>query len=217
MCNKPTNGLILFPMSFREIDEAHRTSLSLPSAKANRGRKRRGSEIEGIPAATVPPCNFSDRRTGRWTNEEMALCDRLIAKFESGELPIAGGVKLNEFLGSMLKSKQSRLTKKMKNAKLSSKTFQITTGNLTPAEAREFSEIEEAFFQSILELKERAEIKFHMQKEWREQFSRVCAALCQPLDGTNSFVHRDEMVYRLHFLFLREFGLQSHCLRHHLL
>ena len=170
-------------MSFREIDDAQSAAASLPSAKGQRSRKRRGSEIEGIPA-TSPAKNLSDLRTGRWTNEEMALCDKLIAKFVSGELNIADGVKLNEFLGSMLKSKQSRLTKKMKNAKLSSKTFQITSGCLQLLEAREFSEIEEAFFQSILDLQERAEIKFHMQKEWREQFSRVCAAFGQPLDGT---------------------------------
>jgi hypothetical protein len=176
------NGLVLFPMSFRELDEAHSAASNPSSAKGNRGRKRRGSETDGLPS-TPPGTNFSDRRTGRWTNEEMALCDKLIAKFVSGELNVADGVKLNEFLGSMLKSKQSRLTKKMKNAKLSSKTFQITSGCLQPAEAREFSEIEEAFFRSIIDAQERAEIKFHMQKEWREQFSRVCAAVCQPLDG----------------------------------
>lgn len=181
-CHKPTNGLVLFPLSFREIDEAQRTAAALPSqGKGNRGRKRRGSDV--AVAGDAPSANFSDRRTGRWTNEEMALCDKLILKFEQGDLPIADGVKLNEFLGSMLKSKQSRLTKKMKNAKLSSKTFQLLSGCLQPMEAREFSEVEEAFFQSILDLQERAEIKFHMQKEWREQFSRVCATVGQPLDG----------------------------------
>ena len=172
-------------MSFREIDEAQNAAATLPS-KDSRGRKRRGSDVSVTAgdANTAAAANFSDRRTGRWTNEEMALCDKLIVKFEQGQLPIAEGVKLNEFLGSMLKSKQSRLTKKMKNAKLSSKTFQMTSGCLQPMEAREFSELEEAFFQSILDIQERAEIKFHMEKEWREQFSRVCATICQPLDGT---------------------------------
>jgi len=189
---------MLFPMSFRDIDEAHRAagssnslannnSASAAAGKANRGRKRRGSEVEGGGGPSSPVTNFSDRRTGRWTNEEMALCDKLIATFEQGELPLADGIKLNEFLGSMLKSKQSRLTKKMKNAKLSSKMFQITSGCLQHLDAREFSETEEAFFKSIVDLQERAEIKFHMQKEWREQFSRVCAAHCQPLDGTFYF------------------------------
>ena len=54
-------------------------------------------------------------RTGRWTNEETAYCDKLISKFMTGRLPLPEGAKLNEFLSQMLKSKQSRLTKKMKN------------------------------------------------------------------------------------------------------
>lgn len=33
----------------------------------------------------------------------------------TGRLPLPEGAKLNEFLSQMLKSKQSRLTKKMKN------------------------------------------------------------------------------------------------------
>ena len=35
-----------------------------------------------------------------------------LKKFSVGQLPIAEGIKLNDFLGTMLKSKQSRLTKK---------------------------------------------------------------------------------------------------------
>ena len=179
LCNKPTQGLVLFPMSFREIDEANRTASALPQAK-NRGRKRKGGSIEEL--LEQKSSHLSDRRTGRWTNEEMLYCDKLMAKFSSGEIPIPDGIKLNEFLGNMLKSKQSRLTKKMKNAKLSSKTFKRLTGYINPVEAREFSELEESFFRGIADHQERAEMKFHMQKEWREQFSRVCAAIGQPLD-----------------------------------
>lgn len=174
-------------MSFREIDDAQRSAASVP--KQNRNRKRKGEPV-GFPE---PPATFNERRTGRWTSEEVAYCDKLISKFEAGELPIAEGVKLNEFLGNMLKSKQSRLTKKMKNAKLSTRLFQRTTGMLQPAEAREFSELEERFFLSVVDLQERAEIKFHMQKEWREQFSRVCLALSQPLDSDTWLSSVEEM------------------------
>jgi len=171
-CAKPTQGLSLFPMSFREIDDARKAAATPASKK----RKRKAEQEE--KSAYV-----SERRTGRWTNEEMAYCDKLIAKFETGELPITDGVKLNEFLGSMLKSKQSRLTKKMKNAKLSSKSFQRTSGHLEAEESREFSDLEDAFFQAITDPLERAEMKFHMQKEWRELFSRICASVGQHLDA----------------------------------
>lgn len=177
-CSRRTSGLVLFPMSFREIDEAHK-SASLSAARG-KGRKRKSGEAE-LDASGV---YVSDRRTGRWTTEEMAYCDKLIQKFESGELPLSNGIKLNEFLGNMLKSKQSRLTKKMKNAKLSSRTFQHSSAGLVDInEAREFSELEDSFFQSLSCHQERAEIKFHMQREWREQFSQHCVSAGVHLDA----------------------------------
>ena len=192
-CTRQTEGLVLFPMSFREIDEARKTSSALPNAPRGRGRKRK-SENGAVGGIEERGTYVSERRTGRWSTEEMTYCDQLIAKFETGELPITNGIKLNEFLGNMLKSKQSRLTKKMKNAKLSSKTFQRSTGCLMdPSEAREFSELEDCFFQSIQCHQERAEIKFHMQREWREQFSQLCVSVGQPLDADGWLSSVEEM------------------------
>lgn len=178
-CARETTGLVLFPMSFREIDEARKTVAVLANT-GRRGRKRKNSE-----SGTEEKCAYvSERRTGRWTPEETAYCDVLIDKFAAGQLPLAEGIKLNDFLGSMLKSKQSRLTKKMKNAKLSSKTFERVLGHVGDHnDARDFSEVEDSFFHSIQCHQERAEIKFHMQKEWREMFSNYCAAVGQPLDA----------------------------------
>lgn len=185
-CQKATDGIVLLPMCFREIDEAQKAASALP-LKQGRGRKRK-AEDEQAGGAYI-----SERRTGRWTNDEMAFCDKVIEQFEVGHLPVEDGSKLNEFLGSMLKSKQSRLTKKMKNAKLSTRLFKRTTGHLDSADARTFSELEEAFCNSITDPQERAEIRFHMQKEWREQFSRVCAAVGQPLDADAWLTSVEEM------------------------
>jgi hypothetical protein len=183
-CARPVTGLALFPMSFREIDDARKNNQQLAQANRGKNRKRKSAPGQISDIDTVNGVYVSDRRTGRWTTEEMAYCDKLIAKFESGELPISSGLKLNEFLGNMLKSKQSRLTKKMKNAKLSSRTFQRQApGILDNNEVREFSELEDLFFQSIQCQQERAEIKFHMQKEWREQLSLYCSSVGQPLDA----------------------------------
>ncbi|KAG7351645.1 hypothetical protein IV203_007693 [Nitzschia inconspicua] len=180
-CNRPASGLSLFPMSFREIDEAKESNTILPVVRG-KGRKRKGAPSE--TELDSQGVYISERRTGRWTTEEMTLCDKMIAKFESGELPISSNIKLNEFLGNMLKSKQSRLTKKMKNAKLSARTYQRHAGGiLNNNEAQEFSEVEDLFFQSISDPQERAEIKFHMQREWREQFSLYCNTIGQPLDA----------------------------------
>ena len=141
---------------------------------------------------------MAELRTGRWTAEETAFTDKLIQKFQTGRLPLPEGIKLNEFLSNMLKSKQSRLTKKMKNAKLSSKTFTRTTGYLTDImEGREFSESEDAFFHSIQNGLDRSEIKFHMQKEWRETFSAYCVSHGQPLIADKWLESFEEMERRV--------------------
>ncbi|KAI2494168.1 hypothetical protein MHU86_20362 [Fragilaria crotonensis] len=130
-------------MSFREIDEARKMASSLAS-NGRRNRKRKSSEVNA--GGDEKGSYVSDRRTGRWTTEEIALCDKLIEKFEMGHLPILDGIKLNDFLGNMLKSKQSRLTKKMKNAKLSSKTFERALDySVDVDDARRFSDLEESF------------------------------------------------------------------------
>ena len=128
--------------------------------------------------------DVSDLRTGRWTNEETEYCDSLIAAFEKGMLPLPDGVKLNDFLSSMLKSKQSRLTKKMKNARLSARQYRLDMGHIPDRElARDFSRKETEFFASIKCPMERSEIRFHMQKEWRELFSSYCVSVGQRVDG----------------------------------
>ena len=90
---------------------------------------------------------------------------------------------MNDFLSNILKSKQSRLTKKMKNAKLSTRAFKQTTGFIVDQnEARKFSDLYDAFYYSTQDQKERAEVKFHMQKEWRDIFSHYCVRIGQAID-----------------------------------
>jgi hypothetical protein len=203
-CSRPTSGFVLFPMSFREIDEARRMAAAIACDKRERGRKRRNtmiseSDADGkyIKKKPVPEDKIvdpPDRRTGRWTKEEIIFCDKMIALFKEGHFPIAEGTKLNDFLANMLKSKQSRLTKKMKNAKLSSITFSRSFGYIfDQTEARNFSELEDQFFNSIHDHLERAEIKFHMQKEWRELFFNICATVAQPVEANSWLSSVEEM------------------------
>jgi hypothetical protein len=191
-CNNALTGLSLIPMSFRELDEAKKTAQTLSSHHGGK-RKRKVSGVPGVDDSVAsgigssvekPGGEESDQRTGRWTTAETAYVDELISKFEHGLLPLADGIKLNDFLAGMLQCKQSRLTKKMKNAKLSSKCFKRCSGYINKLDdAREFSSLEEAFFHSIHCVEERAEMKFHMQKQWRELFSGHCVNLGQPVDA----------------------------------
>lgn len=196
-------------MSFIEIDEAKAAAAKLaPSGK--RGKKRKNATIARLnPTSSLAHSasngslptldekgngEASELRTGRWTTEETAYCDQLIEKFERGMLPLGDGIKLNDFLSNMLKSKQSRLTKKMKNARLSARCYKRTSGFIDDdLEARTFSEAESAFFDSIPCSLEKSEIKFHMQKEWRELYSNYCVAIGQKLDADSWLTSVEEM------------------------
>jgi hypothetical protein len=187
-------------MNFDEIDAAKAAAANMsPSAK--RGKKRKNATIARLnPGNTTAEesGDGSDLRTGRWTTEETLYCDKLIDCFEKGHLPISKGIKLNDFLANMLKSKQSRLTKKMKNARLSAKTYKRAEGYITNyEEAKEFSEVERSFFDSIQCDMERAEIRFHMQKEWRELISSFCVAMGQKLDADSWLSSVEEMDRRV--------------------
>jgi hypothetical protein len=201
-CQSNVRSLYLMPMDFSEIDQAKAAAASMaPSSK--RGKKRKNATIArlnpGVNATSMDDSgDGSDLRTGRWTTEETAYCDKLVAKYEEGQLPISENIKLNDFLANMLKSKQSRLTKKMKNAKLSAKSYKNGPGYVVdPADAREFSELEIAFYESISCDMERAEIRFHMQKEWRELFSSFCVSMGQKLDADDWLSSVEELDRRV--------------------
>jgi hypothetical protein len=180
-CSRPVTGLSLYPMSFNEIDEARKEEASMANKRKGKKRKEPSSSDNLSDPSQASEFNC---RTGRWTNEEMNLCDKMIEMFTAGSLPLSDGTRLNDFLATMLKSKQSRLTKKMKNANLSGKTFKKDSGYIADIEqCKQFSHCEDAFFQSLISPVERAEIRFHMQKEWRELFSSFCVSLGQSLDA----------------------------------
>lgn len=206
-CNVKVSGLSLYPMTFDEIDEATIES-QLKSTKRVRKRKNSVISLDDSTRSlenrkrsiddTRDSKDSIDCRTGRWTVEEIEFCDKLIALFQDGKLPLALGTKLNDFLASMHKSKQSRLTKKMKNAKLSSKIFQGTDCFITEiSECTKFSEVEDKFLQVISDPKERAELRFNMQKEWRENFSTFCVQIGQPVDADAWLSSVEEMDRRV--------------------
>ncbi|KAL3931084.1 MAG: hypothetical protein SGBAC_011473, partial [Bacillariaceae sp.] len=187
-------------MNFDEIDEA-KAQAAATSPSSKRGKKRKNATIARLNPSNArvdEPGDGAELRTGRWTTEETMYCDKLIEKFEMGHLPIADGFKLNDFLAGMLKSKQSRLTKKMKNARLSAKTYKRSIGYISNIEeAKEVSQLERLFFESIHCNMERAEIRFHMQKEWRELFSAYCVSIGQKLDADSWLSSVEEMDKRV--------------------
>ena len=152
-------------------------------------------------------------RTGRWTDEELAFRDAIIAHFLDGSLPLSNGLKLNDFLSNMLKSKQSRLTKKMKHAKLSTKYFRIKSGYLSPMQnSKDFSSLEYSFVNVIADPIERSEIQFHMQKEWRDHLAERCTYLRIQFDADEWLKSVDFMDRRVALEMNRSRMVKRRCL-----
>ena len=173
-----------------EADNRKRSNADINEVKPS------NSSIPNALLSSVPPASSYSQsssqcydptipRTGRWTDEELAFRDSLITHFLEGSLPLSNGLKLNDFLSNILKSKQSRLTKKMKHAKLSTKYFHIKRGFIFDnTAAREFSRLEYSFIHVITDPIERSEIQFHMEREWREHLAERCSYLRIVFEGS---------------------------------
>lgn len=221
-CNTRASGLEVIPLSFVELDRVQRSvSQKVRMMRTNgllgennggggefplqeTGKKRTSSELElselsSLATMSASKCyDPSIPRTGRWTDEELAFRDTIIGLFLEGSLPLSNGLKLNDFLSSILKSKQSRLTKKMKHAKLSTKYFRLKDGYLKdPAKAKEFSELEFNFITCVSDPVERSEIQFHMQREWREHLAERCTYLRIMFDADKWLQSVDQMDRRV--------------------
>lgn len=112
-------------------------------------------------------------RTGRWASEESAYTDKLIKSFDAGLLPLPHGIKLNDFLCDLLSCRTSRLTKKLKNAKLSARTYRSwASGNTMGTFSASYvgGDIQRAqtlFLKTITPEWVRMELQFNISRMWR--------------------------------------------------
>jgi hypothetical protein len=205
------------PLSFRDLEKAvevRKAALFVESKGGSAKRKHpRDDEPEKIQAeasylllsnagSSYSSSGLSDReqqRTGRWTDEEIAFVDYLVSAFDRGSLPLPHGIKLNEFLGDMLLCKSSRLTKKMKNAKLSTRSFVLCSPQ-TQTVRNDFavlSSLQEKFLMSVPSEPTQLELRFNISKQWRTHFSNLCVQIGYPyLDGKEWIASLEEMERR---------------------
>lgn len=112
-------------------------------------------------------------RTGRWSSDESAFTDKLIKAFDAGLLPLPHGIKLNDFLCDLLSCRTSRLTKKLKNAKLSARTYRSwASGNTMAASSTNYvgGQIQRSLFcflKTITPEWVRMELQFNISRMWR--------------------------------------------------
>ena len=187
-------GIKILPLSFSDLERAVqvRKQSAKESANQNINGKRSIEEVDEESAfrqveaessflllSHTTVGGASDRhkhRTGRWTPEEVQYVDYIVSAFESGTLAIPHGVKLNDLLGELLLCKSSRLTKKMKNAKLSTRSYTLKS----PIRALDshccatLSNLQERFLASVPSEPSQLELRFNMTKLWRTHFSNLC-------------------------------------------
>jgi bHLH-MYC and R2R3-MYB transcription factors N-terminal len=202
----------LFPMSFELLDravEAKKKAYSEKKAKFVQGDDSTIDEVQaessyllmshsGSTNSNGLPSSSDCYRTGRWTDEEIEFVDFLLQAFDRGVLPMPVGVRLNDFLCSVLLCKASRLTKKMKNARLSVRAHEILVNECTPAlDCEMLTTLQEKFLQSIGNEAARLELRFNMDKAWRTNLSNLCVQVgCTMLDATAWIASLEQMEHR---------------------
>lgn len=215
-------GVGLVPLCFRDLERAVQLRKSYALAEAKSGtpsqkRKHPGDEAPELYYAEAAylllsnssrssslssSSGLSDReqqRTGRWTDEEIAFVDYLVSAFDQGALPLPHGIKLNDFLGDMLICKSSRLTKKMKNAKLSTRSFVLCSPHTQTVrnDCAVLSSLQEKFLMSVSSEPTQLELRFNITKQWRTHFSNLSVQIGYPfLDGKDWVASLEEMERR---------------------
>ena len=119
-------------------------------------------------------------RTGRWSSEESSYVDKLIKSFDAGWLPLPHGIKLNDFLCDMLSCRTSRLTKKLKNAKLSTRSYRSSGSSGSFHDGFKIMDMKSAatvgggiqraqtlFLKSVAPEWVRTELQFNISRMWR--------------------------------------------------
>ena len=200
-CNMtPVSGFRLLPM---EIDALDRAVALRKAAAANKESQGNGDGVKfkfaeaqaeasylllshGGASGTLSTEN-DYQRTGRWTEDEVTYTDFLVEAFDSGRLPIEHGMKLSDFLSEVLLCKSSRLTKKMKNAKLSVRSYEFRYP-LCRLDVHTLSTLENKFLQSITSEASRLELSFNLTRLWRSHLSNLCLQLESPLLDASDWI-----------------------------
>lgn len=199
-CNSEVTGFYINPLSLTDLEKAGSLNHSdwINEMGAMNKKRKRGingdpeynmnieASEESVHASASPFLLWSDSsseketqnekfhfRTGRWSPSEIEYVDQLIQCFDQSTLALPHGIKLNELLRDLLMCKSSRLTKKMKNAKLSQRSYKL--GHI-PAlhDFAEVSKAQQAFLDSVSSPVTRLVLKFNISRTWRIHFSNLC-------------------------------------------
>lgn len=185
-CGYEANTLGIIPLALETI----KIGRSEDSSSGSAGKR----SFQASSLQTSQGYDLNTPRTGRWGPSEIIFRDTLLSHFAAGSLPLRDEYKLLDFLSDILKSKQSRLTKKMKHANLSVQHYCYRSGFLSKEQAFELSKLEKEFIASLPDHEQR-EIQFHMARLWREHLADRLSLTAIPFDP-NSWIDSVEILER---------------------
>eukprot|EP00977_Amphora_coffeiformis_P017903 scaffold6007_cov183-Amphora_coffeaeformis.AAC.27 len=205
----PVSRLQVLPLDIAVLDKAvaMRKALSREMASKTANEDSTDRELADAQAeasylllshgnSTAALCTDNEyQRTGRWTDDEMTFTNFLVEAFDDGKLPIESGLKLNEFLSDVLLCKSSRLTKKMKNARLSTRSYDFRYP-VPPLDVQMLSSLEQKFLHSISSEPSRMEVHLNLAKHWRSQLSNLCLQIDSNLLDNSAFIASLEEIER---------------------
>jgi hypothetical protein len=195
----PISGIEVFPMNLELLEQAVEkrskgsqalkcaSTSSVDFAEDMLDAQAEESYLLASSESALSSRRTSSHRTGRWTDEETDFVDLLVHAFDHGSLPMAAGVRLNDFLCSVLMCKASRLTKKMKNARLSMRVYQLKP-RAERLDCEMLTMMQEKFLQSLEDEATRLELRFVMGKTWRQNIINLCLQVDYTKLETNAWV-----------------------------
>jgi len=209
-CGKlPLYQIVVLPLPIPALEQASRLREENNNFVQNESPC---SSTGGAPAGSIALVNGSCKRgstsrscdksfrTGRWASEESTYVDKLIQCFDAGLLALPHGIKLNDFLCEMLSCRTSRLTKKLKNAKLSTRSYRslISGGYLNDPKGINLNLVasiqraQTLFLKTVTPEWVRIELQFNISRMWRTHLANFCLQIgFASLDTKQWFVSLD--------------------------
>jgi len=184
----PVESISLIPLPANKFEEASRLREQNPPSDSSVSGYSRPS-WKKRDSANPTLANMSPiSRTGRWSTAESSLVDKLIESFDAGLLPLPQGIKLKDFLCTLLLCRTSRLTKKLKHEKISSRSYRSIGAQGGSTSSKAGADIQRAqalFLQTLEPAWMQTELRLNMSRCWREQFEKFCLQEgFRPLDTT---------------------------------
>lgn len=185
-----TQGIYIFPLYFRDIEECTKEGVSISGREQNyvHNNPQKINCFDAVIEPILLASCFTESvdtegddevyfRNGRWTSPEVDYIKYLREQFDSGSLPLPPGIKLSDFLRRLLLCKSSRLRKKLKLSNFCKRKYLLGKGTNLVLDCNVLSNLEELFLGSLETEPSRRVLRFNFSRMWGKYFWSLCQHL----------------------------------------